>query len=493
MSVAGPAPRPRVGGAQVVGLRARPGRVLRMLVALGPAYAALFGPPAAAAALEGETLLALATAAPAGLALAAWAVGVLWMAPPQDLRGVEALALVALAFSLACALAAPAFLALGMAPVDAGFEAVSAITTTGLTVATGAADWPVSGHFLRAWLQWVAGLAFVAGALALIVGPGVVARRLAAAGMNGDGDWLTSTRGRARGMLAVYVALTLLGGAGAAALASTPLEGALLTLTAAATGGFSPDAGSLAGEGRALQAVIMTVCVLGAVSFPMMLAALRGGGLTRLWRDPALRLMACLLAGGVAVVALAGDWRAAATWADAAVMASSALSTAGFSSVDAGAMPAAALAALTALMVVGGDVGSTAGGLKATRLVVALAALRLTVARTRTPPGAVTHLRAMDQRFHTDELAAIAALTLVYAGCAFALWLGFLLADVPALPALFDTVSALSTVGLSAGAITAETPAWLKAGAMAAMLLGRVEFFALIALFSPHVWIGGGR
>jgi trk system potassium uptake protein TrkH len=56
------------------------------------------------------------------------------------------------------------------------------------------------------------------------------------------------------------------------------------------------------------------------------------------------------------------------------------------------------------------------------------------------------------------------------------------------LPALFDTVSALSTVGLSAGVAGPQAADAVKAGLILAMLLGRVEFFALILLLRPATW-----
>jgi trk system potassium uptake protein TrkH len=478
-----------VTGARSVALAARPAMVLSTLAEIAPAMPLLHAPPALAAALEGEWPLAAALVgavlAPLVLRRAAQRA-----IAPRDLRVVEALVTVAAAFLLATALSAPAFWALGMAPLDALFEAASAITTTGLSVSVDAHLWPLSGHFLRAWLQWGAGLAFLASALALIVGPGAVARRLGGAASLGDDDMLASTRRRARSLLLLYAGLTAVAVAAAAFLAESAVDGALLALAAISTGGFSPEPGSLADESRALQGAIIVACLVGAVSFPLMLG-LRRRGARSLIRDPALRLSAALLAGGAAVIALIEGARGAdpaRAVADAAVQAGSALSTAGFSSIAAPELAPATLLILMLLMIVGGDVGSTAGGIKATRVVAALAAIRLTLDRTQAPPGAVTHLRALDQRFRGEEVAGIMAIAAVYALCATALWAGFLVAGAPALPALFDIVSALSTAGLSAGVVGPETAPALKLGVIAAMLLGRVEFFALLALFRPATW-----
>jgi trk system potassium uptake protein TrkH len=69
------------------------------------------------------------------------------------------------------------------------------------------------------------------------------------------------------------------------------------------------------------------------------------------------------------------------------------------------------------------------------------------------------------------------------------LWAAIAAAGHPPLPALFDAVSALSGVGLSTGVIGPDLQGWLKALAVFAMLLGRIEFFVLIALLLPSTWI----
>lgn len=479
--------------ARAVALRARPAAVAGALAALVPTLPMVFGPPALAATIEGAWPLAAALGLVAVPALALWtALRLRGARPPADLRGVEALLAVSLTFPLGALAAAPAFWALGMAPLDALFEAVSAMTTTGFSMAERAEAWPLSGHFLRAWVQWCAGLAFLAAALALVAGPGVVARRLGVAGLGRDQDLLTSTRARARALLGFYAAATAVAAVAAALTASNPIEGVFLALSAVSTAGFSPAPDSLAGESRALQAAVIGACLLGAVSFPLMLGA-RRAGLRRVWRDPALRLFLTTLVGGVAMVmAIEGARRGwdAGTLIDAAVQTASAATTAGFSSAPPAAMAPAALVVMIALMAMGGDVGSTAGGLKATRVAAAYAALRLTLIRAQAPPGAVTHLQALDSRFRGDEVAAILALAATYAASAGALWIALLLCDRPALPALFDAVSALSTVGLSAGAIAPGLSDAGKAAAIAGMLLGRVEFFALIALLRPATWRG---
>jgi trk system potassium uptake protein len=69
-------------------------------------------------------------------------------------------------------------------------------------------------------------------------------------------------------------------------------------------------------------------------------------------------------------------------------------------------------------------------------------------------------------------------------------WLVFLLYGYPALDALFEVVSAVATVGLSTGITAPELPGLLKGVLGADMLLGRLEFVALLVVLLPGTWLG---
>jgi trk system potassium uptake protein TrkH len=104
------------------------------------------------------------------------------------------------------------------------------------------------------------------------------------------------------------------------------------------------------------------------------------------------------------------------------------------------------------------------------------------------PAEAVTPLMANGERMPEQRIVATLAVVALYAASALAVWLALLAGGVPALAALFDTVSALSTAGLSAGAAGPDLAWPLKLLLIAAMLLGRLEFLALIAVLSPATW-----
>ncbi len=165
----------------------------------GGLAALLFAPPMLWALWEGEADLALMLALPVVFGLAStllvWRIQL-----PGDLRGVEAMASIALLFLLAAILSVPAFVALGMSVPAALFEGMSAITTTGLSVARDPDSWPFAAHFLRSWMQWIGGLAMATAVLALVLGPGPAARTMGKAGLD-QRNRIQSARAQARELL----------------------------------------------------------------------------------------------------------------------------------------------------------------------------------------------------------------------------------------------------------------------------------------------------
>jgi trk system potassium uptake protein TrkH len=484
------AERARGRGERLVAQRARVRLVGRLIALHGPPLTALTAPPALAAALEGEWRLAAALGLVSLPPLAAFAHLRFRGEPVGEPRRIEALAAVAAIFLIGALMAAPAFWTLGMSPVDALFEAVSGITTTGLTLATGTEDWPLSAHFLRAWLQWLGGFAFAVAAVALVLGPGVVAVRLGFGGGPGE-SILGSARSRARRLLGAYLGVSAVALAALAATAGDPLEGVFVAMTAVSTAGWSPAPDSLASIGWPGQAAAMAAMIAGAVSMTLWARAPREGA-APLVGDRELRLFLGLLAVAAGGVALIEGLRAGpgAAWAGL-VAATSAQTTAGFSAGPTGEMAPAALLLLIAAMGIGGSVGSTAGGIKVFRFAFAAAAARLALTRAALSPRALATPRVLGRAADPEEgMEAFALVGMFVFGAGLA-WLALLLAGAAPLPALFDAVSAFATAGLSAGALTPELPAFGKLALALAMLLGRLEFVAFLALVSPATWVRG--
>ena len=472
-------------GADTLGQRARPATLGLVLAKHGVLMPLLFGPPLVWAVIEGAHALALALAGPLGLGLALSAA--VWrIALPRDLRGVEAMATIALLFLFAAALSVPAFMVLGLPPAAALFEAMSAMTTTGLSMARDPDSWPFAAHVLRAWMQWCGGLAMATAVLALVLGPGPVAREMGKVGID-DRNRLTSARSQARALLGAYTLITLIF-AGAIGLAIGHAgEGLVLALSAVSTGGFAPRSDSLASYDTLGQSLVILASVAGAVSLLAYVQVLNKGPVW-LVRSPSVRRVAlccaiCATLLGGAIFALGPGVPFGATYLNLL----SAMSTAGFS---VSAMPAAPalLLLFVGVMVVGGDRGSTAGGLKIWRIAIAARAVRHALTLPRLPDRAVSPLRYRGDTISDGFLVMLVGLTALYTLTAAAIWTLLLSLGYPPLPALFDTISTLSTVGLGTGVIDPDLPPAAQLVLTAGMWLGRLEFIAVLVLILPRTW-----
>lgn len=414
---------------------------------------------------------------------------------PRQIQANEALVVVALVFLAAALGGAYPMHGAGLSAIDAVFESVSGVTTTGLTTLASVESRSVGFLFARSWMQWYGGLGVVVFSMVLLlIQPGTPAKRLALTESSEEEDLIGGTRAYARRVLLVYVALTTLGIGLLMLLGVHPFSASVHALSAISTGGFSLYDNSLEELGGwPVQAAAIAIATAGAVSLPLYYRASRLGWGTFLQSS---ELRALLMAAFIATTALgalmvaSGQWTSAQALREAPLLAFSAQTTTGFSSVPVAQLNNASQLALMVSMLIGGSVGSTAGGIKALRLLILLRLLQLLVLRTRLPRHAVAEPRLGGDRLEPAEIERALLLILLFVIAIVLSWLPFLIAGYDPLGALFDVVSATATVGLSAGVTAADLHPFLKGVLCFDMLLGRVEILALLVLLYPGTWFG---
>ncbi|MDX1375928.1 MAG: potassium transporter TrkG [Burkholderiales bacterium] len=480
-------------GIAALGYAVRIRVVAKYLGQLALVLAGLMAVPLALAVVDGETAFALRFAAVCAL-LAVLGVPLARLAVSEQVQPNEALAVIAFGYLLAGGALAVPLAAGGLDAIDALFEAVSGVTTTGLTTLGAEIErQPRVFLFARAWAQWYGGLGIVVLSVALLLGNHVAARRLV--DPEGAGENLSETmRTHARRVLVVYALITLAGIGIVLALGAGGFEAVAHVLTAVSTGGFSTHADSLAGiEAGAVRSALLGIALLGAVSLPLYYRAWVGG-----WRrfasDPELHALLALSALFAAALwwclpeapGLAPGERAA----HAAWIAVSAQTGTGFSTLPIPELGAPAMLVLLAPMIIGGAIGSTTGGVKLLRLLLLARLVQLLVRRTALPPHAVAEVRFGGRSVSAEELARALLLIVLFLLTVGLSWLPFVALGHAPLEALFEVVSAVGTVGLSSGVAAPGLDPGLKLVLIADMLLGRVEFVALLVLFYPRTWIG---
>ena len=128
--------------------------------------------------------------------LAALGAGLARLRAPARVQANEGMVLVALMFLFTPLVMSYPMMGSGLGFLDALFEAISGVTTTGLSTKATLVDAPQTFLFARAWMQWYGGLGVVVLSLALIMQPGLVAKGLAVteAESRRFGRWHAGTR-----------------------------------------------------------------------------------------------------------------------------------------------------------------------------------------------------------------------------------------------------------------------------------------------------------
>ncbi len=411
---------------------------------------------------------------------------------PASVQANEGMVLVALIFLFTPLAMAYPMMGFGLDFLDAFFEAVSGVTTTGLSTQATLVGTPSAFLFSRAWMQWYGGLGIVVLSLALVMQPGLLAKGLAVNEVEAD-DLIGGTRAHTRRVLSVYVVMTVIGIVGSLLVGLGRLDAVLYTFAAVSTGGFAPHDGSLATFDWPAQVWITLLCLAGAIPLTLYHRIFRQ---KRHMAVDSLQLLAVVIAVVVVTLLLVSSLRVRGglSWAQvlhhAPLLAVSAQSTAGFSSMSCSQLDPESKLAVILAMIVGGGVGSTAGGFKLLRLLIAVSVFRLLIVRTCLPPHAVIEPRLAGRRLQGDEIQAALLLILLYGMVVAVSWLQFVAAGYNPVDSLFEVVSATGTVGLSAGITSADLSAPLKGVLCVDMLMGRLEIIAWLVMLFPGTWLG---
>jgi trk system potassium uptake protein TrkH len=466
--------------------------VLKYLGQLMLFLAALDLVPAAVALGYGDGVLALRFTV-VTLILAAISVPWVRLAVPAGIQTNEALAVTALAFLIGAASMVYPFMGVGISMSDALFEAVSGITTTGLSCLASVEDKPKSFLFARAWMQWYGGLGIVILSLALLMGHERIARRLLGRPAEGEG-LAVGIRRYSRQVVGVYLVLTLLA---VLLLWASGLDGFTAVahaLSAVSTGGFSTYDDSLAALGRGATAWIVTLSSLGGALALAVYNRIWDQGWRELPGDTESRGLLGAVALSCVLLMLSLHWSDSTSWAEsmrhALLLGISAQTTTGFSSLDVSGLQPLSKVIMMMSMFVGGDIGSTAGGVKILRLLVLLRLLQFIIRTTGAPSHAVNEPRLGGRRLSQPELVAVLSLLAMFVLVILLSWAPFLALGYDPLNSLFEVVSATATTGLSAGISGPGLDSALRGVLCLDMLAGRLEILALLVLLYPGTWIG---
>jgi len=425
---------------------------------------------------------------------------------PRVLSAGAAMAIGALGwFVLSLVGAIPFWLALDITYLDAFFETVSGFTTTGATILTGLQLLPKSLLLWRGMTQWIGGLGIFTLFL-LVVREGGQRHVL----LGAEAHKARSERFSPGVFTSLRILWTVYGGLTISCALILWAEGmgvfdaVVHALTALSTGGFSTYDDSIghfaaAGIGRpvAIEYTILVFMLLGGTSFLVHWGLLRRRW-RAVWRNTELRAWLTLLLIASALVIVGDRGRIAEIGVHEHVRRSlfhvvSIATTTGYTIRE---LASPWFSPLTVqvfflLMVVGGCVASTAGGLKVQRIVVLGRLFRRQLRGTIRSPREANPL-TLDRRILAPrEVERTVAIAVAWTAATAAVWIAtLLLSDLGAWGSLSAAASALGNVGPSA----VETSVFLGLGPgvkvcyILAMVAGRLEILPFLLIFSRRAW-----
>jgi len=393
-----------------------------------------------------------------------------------------------------------AFSVLALSPTDAFFEAMSGITTTGSTVIVGLDHAPPGLLLWRAILQWLGGIGIIVTALAILPVLRVGGMQLFRVEAFETDKVLPRAAELAAGISSIYVTLTLATLMGYLAAGMTGFDALAHALTSIATGGYSTRDASFGHwpNDAGVQWVGSVAMVAGALPFVLYLRAVRGEPLALL-RDSQVRWLLTILAGAIAlttaVLVESDTLPLAEALRHGTFNVISVMTGTGYASTDFGVWGGFVVVLMFILMFIGGCAGSTSCGIKIFRIQIVYAEARVQLRRLMQPNG--VFIPYYNKRPIPDSVArGVMGFFFLYMVSFGVLAMALGLLGLDFITAVSGAATAISNVGPGLGATIGpsgtftslpDAAKWLLS---AGMLLGRLELFTVLVLFSPAFWRG---
>lgn len=404
---------------------------------------------------------------------------------------------------LASFAAVPFMLAdIGMPVVDALFEAMSGITTTGSTVISGLDDLPPGLLLWRSILNWLGGVGIVVMAITLLPNLGVGGMQLFHM-ENSDqtGKVLPRVAQITTVITIIYVTLTAICAMILKGLGLSTFDAIAHAMTTVATGGFSTHDASIGHfQSPAVHWVITGFMMLGALPFLLFFQAIRGKPLA-FWNDGQVRFFFAILLGLIGIVTA---WRLIIVDVDgsipfelalreAAFNLTSIMTGTGYATTDYSTWGNFVITLVLFTKLIGGCAGSTSCGIKIFRFQVLVATIRSELAKFLMPHGVFIPKYA-GKPLSSEVIDAVLVFFFTFAGGFAVLALILIGLDLDFLTAVSGAATILANVGPGLGDTIGpagnfqplpDTAKWVMT---AGMLMGRLELLTVMVLFLPRFW-----
>ncbi|MGM9993402.1 MAG: TrkH family potassium uptake protein [Candidatus Avigastranaerophilus sp.] len=418
----------------------------------------------------------------------------------NKINRTEVFCVMLLAWGSLCLLGAIPFFYFGLSPVDAIFESVSGITTTGATILSGFSKYPETMFFWRSFSQWLGGMGILVLFTVILPQFSIAGRQMFFTEVPGsqDNNLTPRIRQTAAWLWGIYFTLTV-----AEIIVLTylkmPLFDAVCTsFSTISGGGFSPKEESLIAYGQVkyIWAVAIFIFFAG-FNFALQFKAFVRGKIVSLFKDEEFRLYFFIVAVFTTLIALTltshhiYDFSRSVREAFFQVL--SVITTAGFASVDYAQWNLRAKLFLFILMFTGASIGSASGGIKLFRLIVIFKYLKRQISKIHHPNG-VYPIKINRAIMNEDAIKQVVSFVLFYYGIFVLSAILLIFIEQNAITGVSASIATLGNVGPGFGEVIGPMGSYgalhisSKIICTFNMLIGRLELIPFLALLHPDFW-----
>ena len=382
--------------------------------------------------------------------------------------------------------------------VDAIFESLSGLTTTGATVITGIDSLPQSILYYRQQLQWFGGMGIIVLAVAILPMLGIGGMQLYRAETPGpvkDSKLTPRITETAKALWYIYLSLTILCTLGYWFAGMTLFDAICHSFSTVAIGGFSTHDASIGYfDNPMIEAIAIFFMVISAVNFALHFTAWRLRSFWHYWTDPEFQFYIGILVSitifTTAVLMIHDTYEGVESFRKAIFEVVSIATTTGFATADFAQWPTMLPFLLFVAAFAGGCAGSTGGGMKVIRILIILKQGLREVKRLM-HPNAIIPIKLGNRPISDRVAEAVWGFFSVYLIVFVIMLIALLSTGLDQVTAWTAIGATLNNLGPGLGDVSAhygnlnDAAKWILCFSM---LLGRLEVFTLLVLFTPVFW-----
>ena len=419
----------------------------------------------------------------------------------QDLRTRDGFLVTSLFWTVLGAAGSLPFIINGMTElsvVDAVFESLSGLTTTGATVLTGIEHLPKSILIYRQQLQWLGGIGIIVIAVAILPMLGVGGMQLYRAETPGpvkDSKLTPRITETAKALFAIYLGLTICCLSAYWVAGMSLFDATAHAFSTVAIGGFSTYDASIGHfNNSSIQLICIVFMFLSGINFALHFFAWREKGVNHYLQDPEFRFYGLMLLYGIVITVGYLYYSGVYQLNDSILIGSfelvSILTTTGFGVADFSSWPTFLPLLIFMFAFMGGCAGSTGGGMKMIRFLL-IYKQGVREMHRLIHPNAIIPIKLGQKTVSERVLEAVWGFFAVYIFAYITMCLLLMATGLDFLTSYTAVGACINNLGPGLGDVASHygdinTPAkWIL---IFAMLLGRLEVFTLLVLFTPAFW-----